>query len=764
MPLYPASDGLYPAAGGLYPSGTLFAADTSLSDDTITAGWLGALTITDTSTSTATPTGVQEIPRTAGDASLSTDSAATIGPEAVRNESNSTGTVTAQLVTTRTITDVSLSVDTSPRSSHTATASDLSASSDATPIGIPVAARRITDVSLSIGTATAQSAVRSAFTTDRSLSTERFQFVSRAQAANTSLSAATVTAYVQFTGYQIRIRERAPLRLTTNVFLPDGGRARWAADDPKPQNVPGALSFSTVMPGGHEQGTCTLARDPTREYPDLVELSKIQVVGAGNQIASEGRIESFPASGGDQMAIAPTWMGYQNHLADDNTAREIFMDRAITAWQGPSVQRQLQWLSLAGVQATGPSVGPDYTTLFPSLVESLQGAWTSPQVVEAWYDGHGIPIGGLYAAWKTDGQYTLTGGNLFGAALFLVTDDTGTSYDQINPILSARGTATLTATTNRPWALIQFWNDQTPGGQDGVNYGFYITAIGVRGRHGLPLYGTADYQNAQGVLASDIMAYAINKWAPMLSYSTGPNGTIQASSFVIPVAAFLDPTNVAGMQSEVTKYELLDWAVWDGPTYYLNARNARGRRWRTRLGAAALQEAGPQTSRLWNGVMVSFVDQTGATRTYGPPGSGANREDASLLDTDPDNPANKTFDRYGRVLRRWAPLAVGQSTWEGAKATGGRFLEQQKLLDMSGQAQITGHIQDADTGIWCPAYMMRAGDQLSVGDASDASYRRVVHTQYDDPSKSCTLQLDQPPDALQALLERLQAVLLPYGL
>ena len=743
--LYAAALGeLYPGTG-LYPGGGLYSGDpasTSLSTDTAIAG--------------------RDLVAAAGDTSASSDTA--LAARGSIDYSGSRDSATATQAAGRTVFDVSLSVD-SAIGGHFTFMWDVAVSTD-TATGSIAGSRTVLEVSLSSDAAQVLSHIATATASDTSTARDTTSVSRWTGISDTSLSSDHVVVYVQFTGYQIHVRERAPLRLTVNVTTPNGARARWGADDPRGENVPGGLNFSTVMPGGFEQGSNVLARDPSYSYPDLVELSKIQVVGAGNQIAHEGRLESYPSTGGDQAQITPTWLGYQDHLTDDSSAREIFVDRAISTWQGPSVQRQLEWLQMGPVYANASSIGPDFTTQFPSLIEELDGSWTDDQVVEAWYDGCGIPLGELYAAWKTNGQYTLTGGNSFGAEMFLVTDDTGVSYDQSGSILSTPGVASLTPTQNRPWALLQFWNDTVPGGKDGASFILYWSAVAVYGRHGLPTYwppGSNPYSDAQGVLASDVMAYALQRWAPLIKYSTGINGTIQPSSFIIPHLVFTTPGTVADMQTAATSFELLDWAVWEGPQYYLNAKGARGNKWRTRIGAAALQEAGPQIGRLWNGVNVSFTDVTGKTRTVGPPGSGANQEYTALLDPDPDNPSNQVFDANGRVLRRWAPLSAGISDWSQAVAVGTEFLAEQKLLDTSGQATITGHVQSGN-GIWQPAYMMRAGDKLSVADSSDTSYRRLVHTAYDDSTKANTLQLDQPPDGMQQLLERLQVSLVPFGM
>src|SRR5581483_4492424 len=154
---------------------------------------------------------------------------------------------------------------------------------------------------------------------------------------------------------------------------------------------------------------------------------------------------------------------------------------------------------------------------------------------------------------------------------------------------------------------------------------------------------------------------------------------------------------------------------------------ARGRKWRARSGPAQLQGAGPQIGRLWNGVIVQWTDVTGVNRTVGPPGSGANYTDGGLVDTDPLNPANEAG------IRKYALVTMGTSTLAGATQIGRLFLQEQKLLDTSGQASHTGYVQD-DKGVWWPVWMMRAGDQVSYIDAAHPSYRRIVHTAYDHPS------------------------------
>ena len=752
------------AVGGLVLAAT--ATDASVSTDTLTRHLVAFRTAADASASSDSLIGRHAGARTAADTSISTESLLARGLNTIGDTSTSSDTLAARKTAATAVFDVSLSSD-QVFGVLVGSLADTSVSTD-TLARFAVTPRTATDISASTDTIGAARRVVSTSALDISLSSATLAAVRFTGTIDVSVSTDTLFGQPKATGVQIRVRERAPLRLAVAVKTPAGYQMRWGGDDPNPANVPGALAFSSAMPGGDEQFSCTLRRDPSRTYPDLEPVSMISVFGAGKEIAAQARLEQHPDVSGDQMAITPGGPGWQAHLDDDASAREIFADLNIGHWQAPSIGRQAEWLqqSAGPVMASGPTIGPDFSTSLPCLIEELQGSWTESQVIEAWYDAHGIPVGLVYAAWETNGMYSLTGGIAFGAAMFITADDTGQMpYDQLNPLLSTPGSATLAATADRPWALLQFWNDTVPGGKDGVNFDLDWTAIGVYGRHGLPLHGTADLTHAQGVLASDAIAYIIDKWCPRLSYSTGPNGTIQPSAFVIPSAAWLDPVKPSAMVQELARYELLDWAVepdratWN-PTFYLNARGARGRQWRARSGRAQLQQAGLQVARLWNGVIVSWNDTSGVTRTVGPPGSGTNYTDATLLDVDPLNPLNQG----PAPLKKYAPLAMGTSTLAGAAKVGQNFLAEQKLLDTSGQASHTGWVQDAATGIYWPAWMMRAGDRVSYSDAADSSYRRIVHAGYDDTTKTCAVQLDQPPDSLQALLERLGVVLAPYGM
>jgi hypothetical protein len=549
----------------------------------------------------------------------------------------------------------------------------------------------------------------------------------------------------------LSIRERPPLRVSVEIEAPSGKHFRWSADEPRAENVPSGLRFSSTMPGGHESLDCKLPRKPGLAYADLEELSKITVRGVGGRVAWQGRLERTPRSSGqNDLSVSPSAVGYVAALEDNKAVRDIYVDCDLSKWRGPSVAeriaRGVENLYSPGDPSTQPDPSGD-----PSVALEQNGPWTanSKPLIAGYYDaGAGINIGKLYYAVQDNGK--LSG---FALDAWLASSDVGATGDTSMDVLPAPVTGTLDATADRRYAIVRLFNSVGPGGTNNVVYGAYLF-LAVYGDHGLPLYGTADQSHAQGVLASDVVKHAVGKWAPEIDVNAG---TIDPSSFVIPQLAFTDPTTAAEIVRQATRFELQDWAVWDGPTMHLHDRGTTGRRWRARAAVSGLSETGPQVDRLWNSIVVAYNDVDGSTRTVGPPGSGCDVEDERLADPDPLNPANELG------ITRRDMLVIGTSVAAAAVQVGARFLEESKLLDTSGQANIVGHVQD-DRGVWHPYWAMQAGDWISFPDAADASYRRITRAESTDDSKSCQIDLDAPPEGQQQLLERLGASLVSLGL
>jgi hypothetical protein len=561
----------------------------------------------------------------------------------------------------------------------------------------------------------------------------------------------------------MRIHERPPLRHSIAVVTPTLRRYRWGEDEPRPENVFNGLRWGSTMPGGYDSMDCVLPRKPGVTYNDLERLTTIQVINASGSVVGEYRLERTPQTSGDQMSIAPGAVGWQAHLDDNKGVSIIFLDRELGEWNG-SARARILYLAANGYNALDASVVPDAVSGVPALDVGFDdpGGWsaTYKPIVEPVYDaGPGNLIGRVKANWGIYGATAAGDGNwtfLFLANSSINLDGAGNSIPDIfTGAQGASGSADLVATVARRYAGIQ-WFYGIAGGTASSNYryGMNATYLRVIGDHNLPIYGTTPA--TEGLLASDMIAYALAKWCPLLR--TIP-GSIVATNFIIPQAKFKDHTTVSEIVKQNTRFGLEDWAVWNNKTFYLNPRNAdpMAKKWRARIGPAKLEQTGQQMDRLWESILVQYTDVDGTSRVVGPPGSGVDVEDSRLKDSDPANPANVLG------IPRRDKLVMGTSTTSGAIEVGRRFLEEQKLVDRSGRASLVGHVED-DRGVMHAFSDVRAGDAVSFIDAADTSYRRIVRVSHDNASKTASVDLDAPPEGLQAVLERLGVVLAPLGL
>lgn len=556
----------------------------------------------------------------------------------------------------------------------------------------------------------------------------------------------------------ILVRERPPLALSVCVAPPGGGPSyRWAVDDKRVWNVPDDMVFTTSMPGGFAQFNCTLQRNRHLPWPDEQEFSNLTVLGLGGRtVAWQGRLEQFPDVQGFQAQVNPQASGWQAHLDDDDSAAMVFVDQDLTKWQGPSTQRQINLTSLL----TGStSVSPGGSSL-PALSQSLTLPWPAGATTEGWYDaGPSNLIGEIY--------YNFSSGTIINPAdtnwewfVNVASDSVATASQNTGSLRATSGSGFLTPSVAYRFGFANLVYTAAVASTAGNTEGIFWNNLAVYGNHGLTIQGGAP----GGLFASDVIAFTLRKWCPKITYTTGANGTIQPSSFVIPQLVFNTPTTASNIIKQAAQYEILDWAVWElgsgpaaQPAFYLNQLGARGKQWRARVGPAQLQDNGPNVARIWNGVIVQFSNVDGTTSTVGPPGSGAATTSSQLLDFDPTNPANEAG------LRRWGIVQMGTSTTAGATQVGAVFLQAQKQLDSSGQASLQGHVRDG-SGVWWPSWMVRAGDTITFIDSSSPSTaRRIVSTSYSHANRTNTLQLDQPPDATAALLQRLSVVIGPLG-
>jgi len=549
------------------------------------------------------------------------------------------------------------------------------------------------------------------------------------------------------------------MRLTHLATTPSGKTYRWGEDEPGAENCFEDLTDSDSVPGGDKELNCSLPRKPHIDYADMQRGTTIRQYGAGrDRPLREFRLQDAPKTSGDRLVMNPAALGLQAHLSDDESAQEIFIDADESAWGDSSTQRRADSIKggypivasaskgFADKGAAPSGIIFDFTNV--SLEEGRN------ECGEQCYYGGDVDIGKIISGFRV-----ISGpeGNASWADLLR-----GAKKDILSGGDYLDGT-NLKATTQAGAVSLEL-------PEDGYKYAFLVscwlgsgasgnmsdihlwTLPKVIGRHGLPIYGT--WPNL-GVLFSDVIAYALGKWAPLIDFTTGPNGTIQPTKFLIPHLAFKETGTVMQMAEQGNRFEMDEWAVWagrSGPTFYLNPRGEReGRkRWRMRSREAQLKDTGASFDSSANAVVVVWQDFDGTSRLVGPPGSGLSLTDSRLLDTDPLNPANQIPG-----LRKYKKIATkSKGTLEGAIETGQRYLEGLKQLDNSGEATLTGYVED-EHGMFWPYHYVKSGDLLDSLDGKGDRY--VVSAGRTRASRSASVALDAPPDSREAMLERLDA-------
>lgn len=593
--------------------------------------------------------------------------------------------------------------------------------------------------------------------------------VGKAQSSGAGSGKAAGTATLPEQGNRMRVRENVPMPLHILVTTPSGKTYRWSEDAVGP-NVIEDLADSGSVPGGNKELTATLARKPGIDYGDMKRGSRIQLFGLGRIKLGEYRLERAPQVSGDRLLISPAAAGYESHLLDDPSAQEIFIDAEIGVWGETSARRRAE---VTGNKYTNSQVSilpagtPDPANLSSFLrVPAISHSWSSinnngganPDVAESWYDSLGVAIGKVMLDFALITGIT-PGDTAWNNQIFTSIDGV-VLQEMLADLDATAGSAKSYAVADGRYALMLRDYLGTSTNTSG-KWETQWKNVRVFGRHGLPVYGSWP---AVGVLASDVVAYALARWAPQIDFSTGANGTIKPTQFAIPHLTFKEPTTTAEMVQQAVRFELPEWGVWPGPTgptFYLNQRGERegAKRWRVRSHEAEFEDTGQQLDKVFNGVIVQGQATDGSTIYVGPTGSGMRYVSDRLVDRDPQNPVNE----MGPGAKRYARIQMkGIATMDGMLEAGEVFLEQCKLLDGSGKLTLTGLVEDLNGRRW-PYYCVEAGDELEMIGSSIPGLRYIVNAARNRSGRSVSVDIDAPPDAFEAILEQLYAEYVGLG-
>ena len=534
-------------------------------------------------------------------------------------------------------------------------------------------------------------------------------------------------------------------RLAITVTHADGTTTRWGPDEIDEGRLPTDLQTATANPGGFKDFGCGLMRD-LKPRADEALYDTVRVYGPGGETVWEGRVAQLPRQTGAQRSVQPGAIGWSSHLTDDKSFREVYAALGMSGWGDPPLDRavaQAVGSVPLGVLAQPIAAAGGLTWDVPSDRALPAGA-----VSEAWYQA---PAGIKIAKVAYKGRRVQSFANIEGAQV-LTTDDRAASAATGYPLTLDDTIRLATITTPRRFAYlrVRIATAHTPAA--GTQQSF--SKLAVYGDHGLTLYPITG--ELWGVLASDVIADAIGRAAPLLRFTAGADGTIKPTSFAVPHLAFEDFTDAADVIARCNAYHAWDWFVWEDRTFHYQPPD-QGTEWIVRLDQAAeLSLEGDIAENLFNGVIVTW-DENGRRRTAGPPGSGCDIETSELADANPENPVT------AHGLRRWDRLDMTVPTVQDVAIPVGRlYLAERLLATRRGQITITGTIEHPQEGP-VPTWRVRAGDTVVIADNPDDPARRIIETSYRHANRAVTCTLDSTPQKLAAMLERIAVVTQSLG-
>lgn len=508
-------------------------------------------------------------------------------------------------------------------------------------------------------------------------------------------------------------------------------------------------SCSNSDPGGFE--TLTLQPDALR---DLVPGKRVAMRwgldyvwdGIVNEPAQQdqfGRVSASVAAVGRRV------------LLQRDVMREIYVDRDLSKWGGPSTARQIA-LVAAGVAPTTGEVAPDDSGA-PSIVQRFTGQWDGPTGrpdVESSYASNGIPIGSVYYAWTKGPNVDAADANWFWAVI-LGDDDVYSALDTTGNLRAAGpGAGTITATTaTRMVAVLQHeYLLAAAGSYGGVNtpYEIYWPNVAVFGRHGLTKRGAAP----EGFYTEDIFRDAVTRASTGLQIVTG-----DSSAFTLAHCVYL--TDTRHEQIALDMAGLMGWhyGVWEPDSTLSDTGRAMFIPTPTtatctvfRTECDDMQEPTIRYDKLYNTCRVSYTD----TATGRP-----------AVVTVSIN--NELAQQYG-VTAGTLPIDGGLMS-SAAATTLGTFALQLAQNDVRGQGSATLplYVRDAN-GALKPSCLLKSGrDRIRIpdlpaigsrlatgGNSYDTFLIRRVETNIDDHGLPRTqVQFDQGADLLTTLQNRL---------
>jgi hypothetical protein len=517
------------------------------------------------------------------------------------------------------------------------------------------------------------------------------------------------------------------------ITTADGRRLRYAGDEARADGIPEGLNYASTIPGGDDTATFSLRTKITDELPFSL-LDDVRIYGPGNQTLWEGMVAQLPRQSGDDLLVNVQCVGHSARLKWDTGFSQIYIDRELTRWEGPSAQRQLTLVN-AGFRHYPTRVERAANTGVPHLMFEFFAAGTVFHSSEAVYDaGANNLIGGVYYD-LAHTNATLSDTNYFYQVGVAQNEDlTGTT---------SPATGSVSAAIPRRYAWVEwFYNSTSANGPQAPRL-MGARELAVYGDHGL----TEPGGSPTGFYPHEVLEHIVVNAASGLTVT----GITEHNSFPIPQLAFIEPTTAEQAILEVNKYYLYEWGCW-GKEFFWRPGDPDRLCWEARLDQGAhLSLEGDEADNAINGVIVAYTVADGTQKVAGPVGSGLGVEDVALGDTSASNPVNA----HG-IPRKYARLDVSYSTTDaGAIAIGAAYLAQLSLPARKGSINLTGLVQHPTKGLR-PVSEVRAGDWIKVTDLTGTSDipRRIIQASHSPDDATCQVDVGNDIDKVDAILQR----------
>lgn len=527
---------------------------------------------------------------------------------------------------------------------------------------------------------------------------------------------------------------------------PDGSVQRCAGDE---DGFPASDFTLTTTLGGVEGQAGGFATADVSAWllddsaPELHRFAACQVLLPDRTVAWEGRIESTPERSAER-ALDVSLIGHAAILTDIANVVFLGVENDLASWIEPPASR----VKDLATRGTPQSVNSAFSVSISEGGISIKmdtGDGTDGRNVsshdsgEVWFRSP-LPVAiAQYIADETNGA------NMAATIRSAAHGGTGT----VNSATLNTDIALHTWTPGTPERFI-FFQDIPTTGLHKVGRHVNIEAASLFGDHGLTrqaIDGTCD-----GLMFSDVLRYLIAAYAPQIATSEDGESTIGDSTTPAPRLAWLTPTTLRQVLDDGMAVEPhRAWAIWEGPTLHWHDKRSAGRLWRLhRADGATFVNSGATAEPDFNGAMVTYAGSDGIARWAGPVGSGADVEDASLSDPDPENPATLAG------LNRYLTLQLDTTNDSKAVEIGALALEVALERHFSGEIEVPRYAEC--DGQMLPVSLMRAGDRVSDSDEAGAEEMLVVGTSYQRSSeRPMTLTIEQPSNRLDAQIAGIAA-------